>query len=251
MKNILNIILFLIIAFTPIMPSIVYAARPLSTDDADVVEQEHIEIESGFEYVGQTDSEKNLSFVLKYGLVNNLDLGVELPYGFIDSSESSDVDGIGDVKIIAKHHLLDETDNHPALAWSFTLKTKTGNEDKGLGSGEIDYILNGICTKEIFGFIAHLNLGYTFVGEPEGEDLDDVFSYSLALGYPINKALNIVGEILGETTFDGDFNDNPCSGLAGLNYDFNEMVSYDFGVGFKISEASPDYTVTTGLTFGF
>ena len=67
----------------------------------------------------------------------------------------------------------------------------------------------------------------------------------------MNKNLNILGEIAGETTFDGDFDDNPCNALVGLNYAFSEIATFDFGVGFEISDASPDYTIVTGLTLGF
>jgi len=251
MKKILSIALFLIIAFTTIIPHIAYAARPLSTDDAGVVDAGHMEIESGFEYINQNDEENNLSLVMKCGLVKNLDIGLEIPYKFIDVAQGGDVDGIGDMIITTKYHFLDETPNLPALALSFNVKTESGNSDKGLGSGEVDYSLNGIITKGINKFISHLNIGYTFVGDPTGENLDNIFSYSVALEYPLNERLNLVGEVIGETTFDRDFDDNPFSGLAGLNYGFNDTVSYDFGVGFKISEASPDYTITTGLTFGF
>ena len=54
-------------------PIDVYAARPLSTDDAGVVDTGHIEIESGFEYVNQADKENNLSLVVKYRFIKNLD----------------------------------------------------------------------------------------------------------------------------------------------------------------------------------
>ena len=100
-------------------------------------------------------------------------------------------------------------------------------------------------------FRSHLNFGYTFVGDPKSENLNDIFSYSVALEYPVKEKLSLVGEISGETVFDGDFDDNPLSGLVGLNYALSEIVSYDFGIGFEISEASLDHTITTGLTFGF
>ena len=251
MAKISNLVLFLVIIVLVIIPSTIYAARPLSTDDAGVVEESHMEIESGFEYVKQTDEENNLNFVLKYGIIKNLDLGLEIPYKFIDFNEGDDVDGIGDIIFSTKCHFLDEGKNLPALALSYSIKSKTGDKDKGLGSGEIDYSLNGIITKEIGDFTTHINFGYTFVGEPKEEDLDDIFSYSLAVEYPINENLNMLGEILGETTFDGDFDDNPFSGLIGFNYAFNETVFFDFGMGFQISQVSPDYQITTGLTLAF
>jgi len=249
--KILKVVLFFISVVTVIIPSISYAARPLSTDDAGVVEERHMEIEVGYEYVKQTDKENNLSLVLKYGIFEKLDLGVEIPYKFIGFSESDNVDGVGDILLTAKYNFTDETDSLPAFTLSYSVKTETGDNDKSLGSGEIDYSLNGIFTKEIAKFTTHANLGYTFAGEPEGESLDDIFSYSLAVEYPINESLNIVGEITGETTFDGNFDDNPFIGLIGFNYAMNERMCFDFGLGLQISEASPDYQITTGLTFSF
>jgi len=249
MCKILN--LFLIVAVVIINPLLSYAARPLSTDDAGAVEERHMEVETGFEYVKQTDEENNLNLVLKYGVIKNFDLGIEIPYKFINFSENDDVDGITDMLFTAKYNFLDEAENLPALALSYTVKTKTGDKNKGLSSGEVDYTLNGILTKEITKLTTHLNLGYTFVGESDEEKLDDIFSYGLAAAYPINDDLNIVAEIVGETTFDGDFDDNPSRGLLGFNYVFSKAISFDFGIGFRISKASPDYQITTGLTFGF
>lgn len=251
MGKISNQVLFFIIAIVIIIPSITYAARPLSTDDAEAVEERHMEVEAGFEYVKQTDKENNLGLVLKYGVMRNLDFGVEIPYKFVDFSENTDADGIGDILFITKYNFLDETENLPALALSYTVKTKTGDKDKNLGSGELDCSLNTVLTKGIADFTTHINFGYTFIGEPEGEEVDDIFVYALAIEYPINESLNIVGEIVGETSFDGDFDDNPFSGLVGFNYALNETVSFDFGILFQISKASPDYQITTGLTLGF
>ena len=251
MQKALNLMPFSFIVLLMIIPSVAYGARPLSTDDAGTVEKGHMEIESGFEYVKQTDKENNLSLVLKYGVFNKLDLGIEIPYKFINFKESANLDGIGDIVFSTKYHLVDETENLPAFALSYSIKTKTGDKDKSLGSGEIDHSLKAIFTKEIADSTTHVNFGYTFVGEPKGEDLDDIFSYSFALEYPFNDNFNIVGEIVGETTFERNFDDNPCNGLLGFNYALNETVVFDFGILFEISKASPDYQIRTGLTFGF
>ena len=247
MTRFIKLVLFLAIAALVGAPPVVYAARPLSTDDVGTVEKGHLEFEGGFEYVKQPDEEKNLTLTLKCGLTKNWDVGIEFPYKFIDLGEGGEEDGIGDINISTKYQLLEETERMPAIAISLNVKTETGDENESLGTGETNYGLTGIFTKGIGGFGVHANLGYTFVGG----GADDTLSYSLALEYAINKSLNIVGEITAETTFEGDFDDNLCSGLAGLNYALNEMVSFDFGAGFKISDASPDYRIITGLTLGF
>lgn len=135
----------------------------------------------------------------------------------------------------------------PSLALSFSIKTETGDAEKGLGTSEVDYGVNGIMSKRIAELTLHLNIGYAFVGEPG----KDNFSYGWAMECPINENLNIVTEISGETDYNGDFDDNPCNGLVGLNYALNKVTTFDLGVRFEISDASPDYSIVVGLTLGF
>jgi len=242
MKKILYLIFFIMAT-----SSSAYGARPLSTDDAGTVEKGHFEIESGFEYVKQNDEEYNLSFVLKHGVSENLDLGIEIPYKFINFRESDDTDGIGDMTITSKYRFLDESGSLPSLSLSFSMKTETGNGEESLGTSEVDYGFNGIMSKETGKLNSHLNIGYTFVGEPGKNS----FSYGWAMECQINENLNILGEITGETICDGDFDDNPCSGLVGLNHSITEMITFDCGMGYEISDASSDYTIVAGLTLGF
>ncbi len=254
MKRTSNLILLVIIicATFGLFVFDCYGARPLSTNDAGTVERGHFEVECGYEYAkGDADEENSLSFAVTCGIAQNLDLGVEVPYRFIDFDEGDDVDGIGDVEFTTKYTLVKETEDHPAFAMSFGVKSETGDETKGLGTGEIDYSINGILTKKINKITTHLNCGYTFVGEPDGEDVDDLMSYAVAVEYPLGEKLNILGEIAGETDFNGNFDNNACSGLFGINHCLNEDIVIDYGFGFGISDASPDYTITSGMTIYF
>lgn len=246
MKSFIGLVLFL-----AIFPSLVLAARPLSTDDAGTVERQHMEVESGFEYADKADDEYNWTMTFKYGLGEKWDFGVEIPYQYIDISEGDDVDGLADITFCSKYRLLDETEDFPALSFNFSIKTKTGNKSKGLSTGALDYALNTILSKEWDKIVTHLNLGYTRVGGPEATKDDDLFSYALALEYPANDRLNLVGELIAETNFEGDFDDNPFAGLVGINYACSDRTTFDLGVGWGISEASTDFSITTGLTLAF
>ena len=246
MKTFIGLVLFLVI-----FASNAVAARPLSTDDAGTVEKGDLEAELGFEYADDTDDEYNFSATVKYGLGERWDIGVEITYLYIDKESEDDDNGMGDYVFCSKYRFVDESEDFPALALGFSLKTNTGDEDEGLGSGELDYALNIILTKALDKIIGHVNLGYTYVGAPEEENHDDVFSYAIALEYPVNDSLNFVGELTGETNFEGDFDNHPFAGLIGFNYTFLENITFDLGVGWGISEASPDYLITTGLTLAF
>ncbi len=241
----------ILILYLLAFPSVVFAVRPLSTDDAGTVGRMHFEIESGFEYADATNNESTWATALKYGLLEKLDIAIEIPYQYINNCD--DEDGLGDITFSSKYHFLEETEGLPAMAISSSIKTKTGNDDKNLGTGEMDYSATAILTKELDNItghkiIAHLNLGYTYTDKSH----DDIFSYGLAVEYPFNNRLNLVGELTGETTnFEGDFNDNPFAALMGFNYAFSELLRFDFGMSVGISEASPDYTIITGLTLSF
>ncbi|MFC1658374.1 transporter [Candidatus Omnitrophota bacterium] len=226
-----------------------FAARPLCTDDAGTVAKNEFELETGIEYVNQADKEVALCFVLKTGILDRMDLGIEVPYKFIDFQAGSKTDGFDDIILVTKYNFLQETDTLPALSVSFSFKSDSGNNDRSLGTGKREYAINSILSKSLHAITLHFNLGYVFKEDLPGEDLEDVLIYSLAMEYPLNERLNLVGDITGENECRNTFDDNSTAGLIGFNYSLTDIITYDLGVGFEISEASPDFVVRTGLTF--
>jgi len=248
---VMRVALLIIFCLFLVCPSLSFAARPLSVDDAGTVDKGEFELEAGLEYVNQQDKEVTLGFVLKTGILDNWDLGVELPYKFIDFQAGSKTDGFDDMSITTKYNFFEETDALPALSVSFSLKTDSGNDDKSLGTGEQEYTINTILSKSLDTITIHFNIGYVIKDDSTEENLRDVLTYGFALEYPLNEKFNLVGEINGENERRNKFDDNPMYGLIGFNYSLTESITYDLGVGFEISEASPDFNITTGLTFGF
>ncbi|MDP8266542.1 MAG: hypothetical protein P9M07_06320 [Candidatus Aceula meridiana] len=224
----------------------VYAARPLPADDAGVVDVGAFEMEYGYEYVDAADKEYNHSVVLKTGLLKNLDVGIEVPYQFIDLEDSEDVDGFSDVVIMSKWNILAERERLPDFAVSFSYKTESGNDEKSLGTGRPEYTFTGIFSKQFDKATYYVNLGCSVKKE-----FEDTFNYNFAVEYFLNEKVNLVGEIFGDTIFSGKFDDNATSGLVGFNYAINDTITYDLGLTLGISEAEPDYKIATGFTFAF
>lgn len=243
--------IFLAIGISFSFLSFAFAARPLSTDDAACVEKGHFEMEYGTEYVNQLDKEINLSLVIKRGLLNDLDLGVEIPYKFVNFYEGAKTDGFSDVKIMSKLNLIKERPILPDTSISFSYKTDSANNDKSLGTGKPEYIINSIFTKSISQITCHANLGYSFKEDFDDSDNEDTLNYGLALEYAVSDRLNLVGEINGDTVLRRRFNDNSCFSIIGFNYAINEIITFDLGIGFEISKASPDFKITSGFTLSF
>lgn len=245
MKSFISLILCMMI-----FPSLSFAARPLSTNDAGTVEKGALEIEYGTEYVNGLDNETTMSLVITRGLLNNLDLGVEVPYKFIDSKEAENENGFSDISICTKLNILNAKEILPDTSLSFSYKSDSANDEKGLGTGRPEYSLNAIFSKSFEQTALHLNIGYSFKEDFADEDNEDTLTYGLAFEYPLNDKFNLVGEVSGDTVLKRKFHDNACSTLLGLNYAITDNITLDLGAKTEISRADPDFSITCGITLG-
>lgn len=139
----------------------------------------------------------------------------------------------------------------PALSFATVFKLDNGDEDRGLGSGAVDYTLSLQATKTFAPFTFHFNIGYTFIGEPAGSDLDDVVFYNFGTQYDVSPTFAWVGEIVGQTNSDPTADDDPLEWLLGFIYSPKENYALDAGVGTGFNDASPDIRATVGLTYSF
>ena len=94
--------------------------------------------------------------------------------------------GLGDVLLIGRYylHIEQEPGVLPSILLSARIKAPTADRNKGLGTGEWDEgiglgLIKLITTK----FIAFGDIGYTFIGNPPGANLQNQWSYDLGLGY--------------------------------------------------------------------
>jgi hypothetical protein len=58
-------------------------------------------------------------------------------------------------------------------------------------------------------------------------------------------------EIYGETIAKGNFDQNVFITAVNLDYQLSKNLSFESGIGFGISRASPDYQINSKLTFTF
>ncbi|MBI3597785.1 MAG: transporter [Nitrospirae bacterium] len=210
---------------------------------------------------------------LSYGLINNLDFSVDVPYlvrkvkGSGDVNGAGDEDGVGDVTLKVKIRFIKGREANPvSIAGQLTVKFPSCNKNKALSpecTGEPDVGLRAIASKEFFPVTVHLNLGYIFVGNPANTNLNDVLTYSLAFDYLTTADyLHVVGELAGQSnrypkTSDEAFrlsaktSADPLSALVGLLYDLdiNKALTVSWSMG--LTQASPDYSLSAGFRYLF
>lgn len=215
-----------------------WGMRPLSTDDAATLGQGSWEIEEGYEFDQPRNGEESFSSFgtsIKYGIFSNIDLGVEIPYSV------STPGGMGDATIKGKAGLND------AFALGIDVKLANADSSEGLGSGYVDYGINGIFSQNIGNASIHANLGYTIVGQESGSNSENnLLSYSFSFLYPFNDAINLMSEICGSST--SSASDNTLEALIGMNLGVNDILTLDGGAAFGLTDADSEFKAILGAT---
>ena len=260
-RYILIIISFCVFICTILFTLPAYAHRPLTTQSAYPEKVHKIKLETGLRFLNYPEGNDAYSIDIEanYGVINNLDIGVEIPYVFWRPSQSDKkADTVGDMILKSRLLFLKGREGNPislTIQPFFKLPTPENNEDvlmSGLSTGETDFGFLFIATREMSQLLsAHMNMGYTFINKPSwGKEYENVFSFKVAVEYSADKEIKIVGEVSSETNKD-PHEDDLFSILLGARYRMMEGVLLDAGFSAGISDASPDSTATVGLTMDF
>jgi hypothetical protein len=198
-----------------------FAAYPLATDDAgSIVGLNSYELEIGYDNCRDENELINhtcgISF--KHGITEKMDIGLSIPFQLDPSREES----LGEASLTLKFSLIKDM-----LAFSFS------NE-----SGEKDYFLNAVCTKDFKSVVLNLNAGYLSSGD---ETVRGYGTYGVSLEKPFGK-FDLVGELQGQEGGSGNW-------LAGLRYWVTE--SFFVAAGFSRAFDSNTNRGTTGFHFEF
>ncbi len=238
-----------------------WAGRPLTVDDADPVDFRQFEFEAGVGYFHAPDCQHwELPFGLTYGLLPGLEVGLGFGGAFEERTESLGetgreerihARGLDDLTLAGKWRFLDETSWLPRQAMVAGVKFPTADEEKGLSSGETDVDFTWVASQTLSARTgAHLNAGYSWIGELAGEEVGDVLHYGVALDYQLSASLQLVGEVYVENELLGT-TDTMVQCNAGCRWQGGDDLTLDLAVGTKLSGEAPDFTATAGLTWAF
>ncbi len=155
--------------------------------------------------------------------------------------------GLGDMIFKGRYYALEERDYIPAVDAVAQIKFPTASRTNGLGTGEFDEGFSLEFTKTIQDrYLALVDVGYTFIGSPPGQDLNNQWHFSLGPGYYF-----IPKKLLGSLTYEqyralvpGE--SDPRDILAEVQYHLTHEWLVTGGMQVGLSEGSADF----GLNFG-
>jgi hypothetical protein len=99
--------------------------------------------------------------------------------------------GLGDIVGSAFYNLIDERDSGFGLDVGAKVKLGTGDNDKGLGTGENDYSVQVDVFKPIGVINAFGSIGYRLYGDPPDLDLHNVFYGSVGGSYRVSSETSV------------------------------------------------------------
>ncbi|HXH11715.1 MAG TPA: transporter [Alphaproteobacteria bacterium] len=235
-----------------------HAGRPLVVDDADPVERGRVEVEFGIEV--ETDANAKTwaaPLTIASGITEWIEVGIGTTALYVNDEEASPqrVAGIGDVVIAAKARL-------PILPFGIKLalapflKIPTADEDRGLGTGELDGGGLLILTREFTDTQKlHFNAGYTVVGDVPEQRLKDVLFVGIASETSVpglaEERFQVVAEFFATTEEEADGRGD-IQGRLGVRYGLIEDLVLDAAIGRSLTaHPAVEFFATAGLTWTF
>ncbi len=238
-----------------------WAAHPLITDDTGTQGKGKFQLELNGQYDWDKQDIDDLSAktiagqvatTLSYGIAENVDLVLSLPYQWGKTEENEEIvydeKGIGDMVFETKWRVF-EKDGF-SLALKPGISIPTGNDEKGIGTGQLGGHLFLIGSKELEPCAFHVNLGY-IRNENKVDERKDIWHASLATTWEVIKDLKLIANIGIERNPDDDASNNPAFLIGGVIYSVTENFDLDCGVKYGLNTSETDLSLMAGIAFRF
>jgi outer membrane protein OmpA-like peptidoglycan-associated protein len=158
--------------------------------------------------------------------------------------------GFGDIRIGGKLNLTAPWRESPAaVALRAIVKIPTSDTDAGVGTGKLDFSLDGIFSGEagrrveLSGFA-----GYMHRGDPDDFDLSSGIRWGIGAGFPSRAKFRVTTELTGESYFDDEITANGDL-ILGSPRTWQVQHPVDFILGFTY-QATNGFFIGWGASYG-
>jgi hypothetical protein len=226
----------------------------LETETARPIGAGVFEVSAAGEFQMSREGKENATpTALEVGLTHRLELLVEpVFYTAIRPKKGLQATGPGDLETTLTYLVASERKLAPAVAVAGEVKFPTAHNTL-IGTGKTDYTAYLMASKQFGRFDTHADLGYTIVGQPAGVKLNNLASFAVAVEYRVTQTLQVVSEVLGNTSALTETNDaikganesvvtpeasgGELVGTIGARYFLHSNIALCLGVSFDNSHA--------------
>ena len=243
-----------------IVPTVVWALdhdnldpnRPIAIEDAYVLPKGEIGVEGGVVFNDRKQGTSRFTFQpqIIYGAFANTQIEVMTSL-FTEPTTVVGDDKSGDLNVGVLYNFNTETLSLPAFAARVEVGFPTGVNSKG-----VDTELAGVMTRSYGRWRTHLNVGYTFLGSPQGQERTGTYRVVAAVSYPLGYPTSFRDTIIANVfTRQSDLvgQRNPTGLGIGLRHQVSSRIVLDGGIGTELLGPSDRSAVfgTIGLSVGF
>jgi len=232
-----------------LLPGVLRAYHPMSTDDPGTTEFRSFELESGADLISE-EGQANIApgyTMLHIGLAPRLEVDFTATYNFWGDEDFEQLSGWGDAEAGIKYRFLGDGEGPFNLGAEMNFTLPSGDSDKGLSAGDTvisEAILFGTVGKDNWRVL--LNAGSTFA-----PDFRTSYLAGVGLEYSFSEKLVLAGELFGTS----DFNDNEdervesLETLAGFYWSPREWFNLSAGDSFGLAGEAPDNRFSAAVHF--
>jgi hypothetical protein len=179
-------------------------AQVLETETARLRVQGAVQTGTNVEVQTSTEGhEWALPLLFEYGITNRWELVVEpVARTWIRPDVTPRATGVGDTEITLEYLARAESDAWPAIALAGEVKAPTARNTL-IGTGQRDFAAYLIASKRFGNVDTHVNVTYTWVGQPPGTTLSNIWGTAVAAMYTPTPRLRLYGEVLTTTSATG------------------------------------------------
>jgi hypothetical protein len=183
-----------------------------------------------------------------YGLSERMELSLEMPLRIHSPAGGRSLSGLGDIIIGMKMLLLDPGEDSPAIAVKGSVKTPSGNQDVGFGSGGLDWSLSTVLSRELGPVTVHAVAGYAHIGGHGERGPLSVALFGAAADVSVSDVLHLALECTGDAPLARGVGASPAVALVGGALDVSESVTIDVSLRAPLSAATPWACTSLGFS---
>ena len=212
--------------------------RPTVSTPAQPVQPGVLETEWGMDASG---SEQDINGLLKFGISENLELRVTNDPFIADSGTH----GAGDTGAGFKYRFTQDSGHRPSFAFMYMAKLPTAGDV--LGSGEVDYALTFLASKDLGKHHIDFNSVLNLLGRPQG-GFDHDFQNELAWSRPVRGKWGATVELSGANSPNASTRAN-AQILLSATFAVRPRLVLDCGAALRITGDIPHASLVAGFTY--
>lgn len=233
------------------------AGFPLSTEDTGTMGLGRAKIEitserNEEEVAGSQSVSAANEIAIIYGLKESLNVLLALPYKIESAQDaggnSSQVQGVGDIKFAIKWRYFEQ--DTLSLALKAVVTTPSSEDKEQLGAGKSTQSIDAVVGYQMESWEFSFNAGYKLNNNTRNQR-EALGRLSAAVEHSMAERWKVMADIGAASNTSMNAKDFPTFVGAGLSYSLLKDVSLDAGVKRRFTEAATDITWIAGMNMRF